>query len=143
MAVLGKPPDAAQLSEILRRVFGGVPGEWSVLGSGSRAGAARPETPQTPGLAEIAALSNADIRQGLSNQELIGIIRVVEYPFAGKERLEYFDRDTLERVVCLIRRWSQQRLERLRLEQLEARPEQLTGAVEADQFSWRELAAAG
>ena len=36
--------------------------------------------------------------------------RSVDYPFAGKERLEYFDRDTLERVVCLVRRWSQQRL---------------------------------
>lgn len=143
MAVLGKPPDAAQLSEILHKVFGDVSRDWGVRGPDSRADVMRSKTHQVPELAEIAALSNADIRQRLSSQELIGIIRVVEYPFAGKERLEYFDRDTLERVVCLIRRWSQQRLERLRQEQLEARSEQAAGAAESDHFSWRELAAAG
>lgn len=142
MAVLGKPPDPVQLSEILRRVFGSVPSDWLVGGVESRAVAVSAGAAQVLDLAEIAALSNVDIRQRLSNEELIGIIRVVEYPFAGKERLEYFDRDTLERVVCLIRRWSQQRLERLRLEQREARSEQSAGASESDRFSWRELAAA-
>jgi hypothetical protein len=43
------------------------------------------------------------------------VIRSVEYPFAGKDRLEYFDRDTLERVVCLVRRWSCNRLGKLSL----------------------------
>ncbi len=63
-----------------------------------------------PDLKSIASLSMADIRLSLSNADLIRIIRSVDYPFAGKERLEYFDRDTLERVVCLVRRWGQQRL---------------------------------
>lgn len=61
-------------------------------------------------LKSIAELSMNQIHGNLSVAELIRIIRSVDYPFAGKERLEYFDRDTLERVVCLIRRWSQQRL---------------------------------
>jgi hypothetical protein len=54
----------------------------------------------------ISNLSNDHIQYSLNPQELIAIIRSVDYPFAGKERLEYFDRDTLERVVCLVRRWS-------------------------------------
>ena len=63
-----------------------------------------------PDLKTIAALSMTQIHHDLSDAELISIIRSVDYPFAGKERLEYFDRDTLERVVCLVRRWSQHRL---------------------------------
>ncbi len=63
-----------------------------------------------PDLGAIAALSMSAIRFSLSTTDLIRVIRSVDYPFAGKERLEYFDRDTLERVVCLVRRWSQNRL---------------------------------
>jgi hypothetical protein len=59
----------------------------------------------------------------LSNFDLMRIIRAVDYPFAGKERLEYFDRDTLERVVCLVRRWSQQRLGHTDSLQIQAMPE--------------------
>jgi ActR/RegA family two-component response regulator len=53
----------------------------------------------------VARLPEGTIRQGLSDQQLIRIIRGVEYPFAGKDRLEMFDRDTLVRVVLLIKRW--------------------------------------
>lgn len=65
---------------------------------------------ESPDLKSIASLSMSAIRFSLSTADLIRVIRSVDYPFAGKERLEYFDRDTLERVVCLVRRWSQQRL---------------------------------
>ncbi|MFV0445485.1 MAG: response regulator [Planctomycetaceae bacterium] len=58
----------------------------------------------------IAGLTSEEIRYRLSRDELIGIIRDVEYPFAGKDRLQFFDRDTLERVVHLIRRWCQSRV---------------------------------
>lgn len=58
---------------------------------------------------EITDLSLHDIRECLTTEELIQIIRSVEYPFAGKERLEHFDRDTLERVVHLVCRWCRQR----------------------------------
>lgn len=63
----------------------------------------------------ISILTDEEIRRGMSNAELIAVIRSVEYPFAGKERLEYFDRDTLERVVCLVRRWTCHRLGKLSL----------------------------
>ena len=53
----------------------------------------------------VARLSEIVIRERLSEQQLIKIVRGVEYPFAGKERLEMFDRDTLVRVVLLIKRW--------------------------------------
>jgi hypothetical protein len=46
----------------------------------------------------------------MTKDDLIQMIRTVDYPFAGKERLEFFDRDTLERVVCLVRRWSRKQL---------------------------------
>jgi DNA-binding NtrC family response regulator len=59
--------------------------------------------------AEIASLRSEDIRHQLSDQELAAIIRSVEYPFAGKDRLEFFDRDTLERVAHMVRRWCQSR----------------------------------
>ena len=65
---------------------------------------------ELPDLRYIATLSMSQIRVSLTEDDLIRIIRSVDYPFAGKERLEYFDRDTLERVVCLVRRWSQQRI---------------------------------
>lgn len=54
--------------------------------------------------ASIADLSQGQVH-GLATPELIDVIRSVDYPFAGKERLEFFDRDTLERVVHLVRRW--------------------------------------
>jgi hypothetical protein len=63
-------------------------------------------------LPTIAELSDEDIRGLMSKSDLIQVIRSVEYPFAGKERLEFFDRDTLERVVCLVRRWSCRQLGR-------------------------------
>lgn len=59
--------------------------------------------------ASIAALSSEAIRFVLTKDELVAIIRSVDYPFAGKDRLPYFDRDTLERVVHLVRRWCQRR----------------------------------
>jgi DNA-binding response OmpR family regulator len=58
----------------------------------------------------IAALSQRQICSDLPDADLIEIIRNVDYPFAGKERLEHFDRDTLERVVHLVCRWCRQRL---------------------------------
>ena len=61
-------------------------------------------------LQTISELSTDEIRGSMTKDELIRIIRSVDYPFAGKERLEFFDRDTLERVVCLIRRWCCRRL---------------------------------
>jgi hypothetical protein len=66
-------------------------------------------------LERISALSDDEIRRVMSTSELIAVIRSVDYPFAGKERLEYFDRDTLERVVCLVRRWTCNRLGKLSL----------------------------
>ena len=59
----------------------------------------------------IAELSTDEIDHRMTDSELIAIIRDVDYPFAGKERLEHFDRDTLQRVVHLIRRWCRNRLE--------------------------------
>ncbi len=61
-------------------------------------------------LESISTLADHEIRHVMSTSELIAVIRSVDYPFAGKERLEYFDRDTLERVVCLVRRWTCHRL---------------------------------
>lgn len=57
----------------------------------------------------IADLTSEEIRFRLSRDELVEIIRSVDFPFAGKERLHYFDRDTLERVTHLVRRWCQSR----------------------------------
>lgn len=65
--------------------------------------------PPTFDEAAIAALTSETIRHVLTRDELIEIIRSVEYPFAGKERLPNFDRDTLERLVHLVRRWCQAR----------------------------------
>ncbi len=66
-------------------------------------------------LESISVLSDDEIRRVMSTADLIAVIRSVEYPFAGKERLEFFDRDTLERVVCLVRRWTCHRLGKLSL----------------------------
>lgn len=63
-------------------------------------------------LESISNLTDDEIRESMTREQLIAVIRGVEYPFAGKERLEYFDRDTLERVVCLVRRWSCHKLGR-------------------------------
>jgi DNA-binding response OmpR family regulator len=60
---------------------------------------------------KIAELTPRDIQHRLSDRDLVEIIRSVDYPFAGKERLEFFDRDTLERVVHLVRRWCRNRLQ--------------------------------
>lgn len=60
----------------------------------------------------ISELSPREIADAMSVGDLIAVIRSVDYPFAGKERLEFFDRDTLERVVHLIRRWCRNRLQR-------------------------------
>jgi hypothetical protein len=57
----------------------------------------------------IADLTSDEIRFRLSRDELVEIIRSVDFPFAGKERLHFFDRDTLERVTHLVRRWCQSR----------------------------------
>ena len=67
--------------------------------------------PAMPSFSEmqIAKLSQHEIRDRLTMPELIAIIRGVDYPFAGKDRLEHFDRDTLERVVHLVCRWCRQR----------------------------------
>jgi hypothetical protein len=69
-----------------------------------------PETTRSFDLETISTLTDEQIYRSMSDADLISVIRSVEYPFAGKERLEYFDRDTLERVVCLVRRWSCLRL---------------------------------
>ena len=58
----------------------------------------------------IADLTSEEIRFRLSRDELVEIIRSVEFPFAGKDRLQFFDRDTLERVAHLVRRWCQSRV---------------------------------
>jgi DNA-binding response OmpR family regulator len=73
-----------------------------------------PMTSQKSAFSEdtIAELTPGDISQRLTLSELIEVIRSVEYPFAGKDRLEFFDRDTLERVVHLVRRWCRNRLHR-------------------------------
>jgi hypothetical protein len=63
----------------------------------------------------ISMLTDDQIHHSMTPEELIAVIRSVDYPFAGKDRLEYFDRDTLERVVCLVRRWSCHRLGKLSL----------------------------
>jgi hypothetical protein len=66
-------------------------------------------------LEAISNLTDDQIHQSMTDAELISVIRSVDYPFAGKDRLEYFDRDTLERVVCLVRRWSCLRLGKMSL----------------------------
>ncbi len=74
-----------------------------------------PDSPPRFDLESISTLSDDQIRHSMTVDELIAVIRSVDYPFAGKDRLEYFDRDTLERVVCLVRRWSCLRLGKLSL----------------------------
>jgi ActR/RegA family two-component response regulator len=73
-----------------------------------------------PTIRSIASLSFREIHESLSVDQLINIIRSVDYPFAGKERLEHFNRDTLERVVHLVCRWCRQKLAARTM------PEQLT-----------------
>lgn len=75
----------------------------------------QPESVPSFDLEGISTLTDEQIYRSMSESELISVIRSVEYPFAGKERLEYFDRDTLERVVCLVRRWSCLRLGKMSL----------------------------
>ena len=73
------------------------------------------DSPHTFDIEAISVLSDEQIHRTMTPDELIAVIRSVDYPFAGKDRLEYFDRDTLERVVCLVRRWSCNRLGKLSL----------------------------
>lgn len=61
-------------------------------------------------LKSISLLTDVEVREEFTKAEMIHLIRGVEYPFAGKERLENFDLDTLQRVVFLVRRWSQNKL---------------------------------
>lgn len=106
--VIEQPVDLQQLVPVLCRVFGDAAASLSFeTDIGQRCTCMNTNLPD---LRYIASLSMAQIRSSLTIADLIQIIRSVDYPFAGKERLEYFDRDTLERVVCLVRRWSQQRL---------------------------------
>ncbi|MEZ6056754.1 MAG: response regulator [Planctomycetaceae bacterium] len=58
----------------------------------------------------IASLTSEEIRFELTNSDLIRMIRSVDYPFAGKDRLESFDRDALERLAHLVRQWCQERV---------------------------------
>lgn len=110
--VLPKPLDLHQLRFVLSETFAQLPMDhFSLQDTVFREYSM---SVAMPDLEAIASLSTVDICEKLSNAELIRIIRSVDYPFAGKERLEYFDRDTLQRVVCLVRRWSQQRLSTIR-----------------------------
>ena len=110
--VMQDPPDLQQLRPLLRPVFGGLVDSLSSEPPEIALSiAAKTDwTADLPDLRWIAGLTLTQILSVLSTTDLMKIIRSVDYPFAGKERLEYFDRDTLERVVCLVRRWSQQRL---------------------------------
>lgn len=83
----------------------------------SEAPTSGPSKPDAKGSApyseqDIAELTPGDISQQMTIADLINVIRSVEYPFAGKDRLEFFDRDTLERVVHLVRRWCRNRSHR-------------------------------
>lgn len=53
----------------------------------------------------VVRLTERTIRERLTESQLMKIIRGLDYPFAGKDRLEMFDRDTLVRVVLLVKRW--------------------------------------
>ena len=110
--VLPKPLDWRQLCFVLAETFGDLP--LDRLSAEGTVFMEYPVSPALPDLEAIASLTTAEICDKMTNTELIRIIRSVDYPFAGKERLEFFDRDTLQRVVCLVRRWSQQRLQNLR-----------------------------
>ena len=59
----------------------------------------------------IADLTSEEIRFEMANSDLVRIIRSVNYPFAGKDRLDFFDRDTLERLTHLVRRWCREQLD--------------------------------
>src|SRR5690606_39243082 len=103
--VLAKPVDHCQLI--------------SVITTASHSQTTMPPVPRAT-IPSIASLSIREIHESLSVDQLISIIRSVDYPFAGKERLEHFDRDTLERVVHLVCRWCRQKLN------ARTAPEQLT-----------------
>ncbi len=105
--VIGTPIDVGQLRPILQHVFPALATCSQLQDLSERSCSMAVELPD---LRYIANLTFAQIRSGLADADLIRIIRSVDYPFAGKERLEFFDRDTLERVVCLVRRWSQNRI---------------------------------
>lgn len=94
--------------------FGDLVQFLSAIPNSASAGSAPAVDPRRGAYSEdaIAELTPGDISQRLSVGDLIEVIRSVEYPFAGKDRLEFFDRDTLERVVHLVRRWCRNRLHR-------------------------------
>lgn len=96
--VLAKPVDYDQLLPILQ------PKEDAMQATAAKSGSFNEEW--------IGGLSLYDIQEGLTKHELIEMIRSVDYPFAGKQRLEHFDRDTLERVAHLVCRWCRQRRSR-------------------------------
>ena len=102
--VVSKPLDVKELLELIS--------DQQVLHNGEVGMPVEVEVERSESLEHsIAELSNDEIDERLTDLELISIIREVDYPFAGKERLEHFDRDTLQRVVHLIRRWCRNRLE--------------------------------
>ncbi|MFN9719489.1 MAG: response regulator [Planctomycetota bacterium] len=105
--VISTPVDLGQVRPVLQSIFPALTSCRQLQDMSERSCSMAVELPD---LRYISNLTMAQIRSGLADSDLIRIIRSVDYPFAGKERLEYFDRDTLERVVCLVRRWSQQRI---------------------------------
>jgi len=109
--VVAQPIEADQIRLILARLFPTLEGLCHDRSCHCERRDLMQSNGEGPDLKSIASLSMSAIRFSLKTDDLIRVIRSVDYPFAGKERLEYFDRDTLERVVCLVRRWSQQRLQ--------------------------------
>lgn len=108
--VVAQPIEPDQIRLILAKIFPALEGLRDDPACNCERQNLMQSSGETPDLKSIASLSMSAIRFSLTTADLIRVIRSVDYPFAGKERLEYFDRDTLERVVCLVRRWSQQRL---------------------------------
>jgi DNA-binding response OmpR family regulator len=104
LRVLCKPLDFGELVALISCTAEAANDEHARVAS--ERGRAMPYTEE-----KIAELTPRDIQYRLSERDLVEIIRSVDYPFAGKERLEFFDRDTLERVVHLVRRWCRNRLQ--------------------------------
>jgi len=53
----------------------------------------------------IARLTSEEIRFDLTHTDLVELIRSVDYPFSQRDQLGQFDRDSLERIVLLVRSW--------------------------------------
>jgi DNA-binding NtrC family response regulator len=123
----------SSLKGVLLAAVGNLTVVWSAVSAGMQRVLIRPvdvaellpivEAPQEPKESQMSSVSPSqafdeltigrltsdEIRHRLSREELITVIQSVDYPFAGKDRLPNFDRDTLERVVHLVRRWCQAR----------------------------------